>query len=330
MNYCALEFKYEDILYDPLFLKAISKLKNQFGVIMLNKYAVDITLNWMCNVKDFVNFEEEIFFFTLDYESKNELQLRYPNLNIYTWEVDCLSETFSFGDSKYMSFFLLRTTIIKTLLSLEKTFWMLQADTIWKESLFKVFNKNYFDITDYSVFLDQSGYDGSDKNRKEVMNGANFLIVFNNKTRQFINDLYWYQSNFYVTDPDAIKLMCINTLYKCKFIDHRYISGWEWVYGNQTNPPALLQMDGETEGGKILTMKRYNMWFLNNDKSCNKNKVKNLQKMLKNGNVPKLFSTSKMKQRFLLYIGQILSSLPIFGKWYKIYGGLPSLTLQFF
>uniref|UniRef100_A0A0N5BHL2 Nucleotid_trans domain-containing protein n=1 Tax=Strongyloides papillosus TaxID=174720 RepID=A0A0N5BHL2_STREA len=296
----------------------------------------------MCNVNDFINFEDEILFFTLDKESKHELESKYKNLNIYTWEskyknlniytweTDCLSETFSFGDSKYMSFFLLRTTIIKVLLRLKRTFWMLQADTIWKESIFKIFNENYINRSGYNVFLDQSGYDGSDRNRKEVMNGANFLIVFNNKTRQFIDDLYWYQSNFYVTDPDAIKIMCTNSMYKCNYIDHKYISGWEWVYGNQTNPPALLQMDGETEGGKILTMKRYKMWFLNNDKSCNKNYVNNLQRMLRIGGVPKLFSTSKMKQSVLLYIGQVLSSIPIFGRWYKIYGGLPSLTLQFF
>uniref|UniRef100_A0A0N4Z7W4 Nucleotid_trans domain-containing protein n=1 Tax=Parastrongyloides trichosuri TaxID=131310 RepID=A0A0N4Z7W4_PARTI len=330
MNNCASEFRYEDILFDPLFTSAVKKLDNKFGVIMLNKHALDITLNWMCNVKDFVNFEKEILFFTLDIESKIALESKYSNLKIYTWHTDCLSQTFSFGDSKYMSFFLLRTTLIKALLKHEKSFWMLQADTIWKESIFKIFNNYNPKDSINNVFLDQSGYDGSNRNRKEVMNGANFLIIYNNKTQQFINDLYWYQSNFYVTDPDAIKIICADPQYKCNFIDHRFISGWEWVYGNQSNAPALLQMDGETEGGKIVTMKKYNMWFLNKDKTCNENKVKILQRMLRIGAVPRLFSTSKMKQSFLLYIGQMLSSLPLFGRWYKVYGGLPSLTLQFF
>lgn len=31
----------------------------------------------------------------------------------------------------------------------------------------------------------------------------------------------------------------------------RIVSGWEWIYSEQTNPPSLIQMDGETEGNKV-------------------------------------------------------------------------------
>uniref|UniRef100_A0A1I8AA80 ABC transmembrane type-1 domain-containing protein n=1 Tax=Steinernema glaseri TaxID=37863 RepID=A0A1I8AA80_9BILA len=111
---------------------------------------------------------------------------------------------------------------------------------------------------------------------------------------------------------------------------HRLISGWEWIYGDQSMAPSLIQMDGESGSGKIDTLKRYNMWFLSENGTCDREAVDRATRQMEAGTVPRLFSSSKLKQKVLIATGQLLSSLPIFGAIYRTYGGIPSLYLQFF
>lgn len=55
-----------------------------------------------------------------------------------------------------MSFFLLRTNLIRALSLMKKSFWMLQADTFWRQNLFdnKEYKSNDLQI---NVALDQQG-----------------------------------------------------------------------------------------------------------------------------------------------------------------------------
>lgn len=41
----------------------------------------------------------------------------------------------------------------------------------------------------------------------------------------------------------------LNTIYSYQC---RVVSGWEWIYGTQKNPPIAIQMDGETGGNKVV------------------------------------------------------------------------------
>lgn len=65
----------------------------------------------------------------------------------------------------------------------------------------------------------------------------------------------------------------------------RFISGWEWIYTNQNDPPYFIQLDGETSGGKIQALKDYKLWFLNDDLTCNNKTVNNALKMVLKGQV---------------------------------------------
>ena len=54
------------------------------------------------------------------------------------------------------------------------------------------------------------------------MNGANFLIYPTKQSIELFDRLVWFQTNVYVTDADAIKVMCHDTLdYDCRYIPYR-------------------------------------------------------------------------------------------------------------
>uniref|UniRef100_A0A914C1G0 Nucleotide-diphospho-sugar transferase domain-containing protein n=1 Tax=Acrobeloides nanus TaxID=290746 RepID=A0A914C1G0_9BILA len=229
---------------------AVKKLNEPFGVILLNEYAVDMTLNWLCNTNNMSDVHKNTLFVTLDYKAREELLKFYPELVVFTWNAKCLQSHFLPNDATYMSFFLFRTNLIRALIRKKKNFWMLQADTIWRRNLFE----KPVSSSTINVALDQTGHEFS---RKYTMNGANFLVFGNrSNTKELFEDVYWYQSRFYVTDPDVMKVVCSNSRYKCGWMRHRFISGWEWIYSQQVRPPMLIQMDGEVNGNKISTMKR--------------------------------------------------------------------------
>ncbi|VDN36024.1 unnamed protein product [Gongylonema pulchrum] len=218
-NFAELEASFDSLMRDKNLRRAIRKMSDPFAMIMLNKYALEVTLNWLCNTEQMLDVHNRTLFFTLDGVARDGLLSRYPNLNTVTKHIPCLQETFAPMDSTYMSFFVLRTNLIRTIINYARSIWLLQADTFWRENLF-----NVPIITDQAakVFLDQDGYDGVAESRKESMNGANFFV--SKSAADLINDLYWYQSRFYVTDPDAMRIVCRKGIAPsgCRFIHHRY------------------------------------------------------------------------------------------------------------
>uniref|UniRef100_A0A7E4W5B9 Nucleotid_trans domain-containing protein n=1 Tax=Panagrellus redivivus TaxID=6233 RepID=A0A7E4W5B9_PANRE len=331
MNQCAdREFSLQALAESEALREIVASMPQPFGVMMLNKHVVDMTLNWLCNTAHMPGVHERMLFFTLDDDAAQQLLDVYPYLKTFTWSTECLQSSFRPLDGTYMSFFLLRTNLIRTLSYLRHNFWMLQADTFWKENLFN--NIEYNDSSlEINVALDQQGYSGISNTRKKQMNGANFLVFGKQpNTQDLFDDLHYYQTHFYVTDPDAMKVVCASKRYHCNFIDHSIVSGWEWIYGPQRNAPDLMQMDGETSGGKVRMLKQYKLWFLDDDHQCIPGAVAAAKYLADNGMVPRLYSNSKVKQKLLLAIGEFFASLPLFGRVYRVYGGLPSLYLQVF
>uniref|UniRef100_A0AC35G539 Nucleotide-diphospho-sugar transferase domain-containing protein n=1 Tax=Panagrolaimus sp. PS1159 TaxID=55785 RepID=A0AC35G539_9BILA len=331
MNRCANEdFPLEDLMNSKTLWEKVNSLRQPFGIVMLNKHVVDMTLNWLCNTATMEGVHERILFFTLDQEAADALLKFYPTLRIFTLKAKCLQGSFKPLDATYMSFFLLRTNLIRALLLMKKSFWMLQADTFWRQNLFA--NKEY-ELNDLqiNVALDQQGYSEISQTRKRQMNGANFLVIGQHaSTLELFDQLHWYQTHFYVTDPDAMKIVCAKKGFHCNFIDHSIISGWEWIYGSQSKPPQLIQMDGETSGGKVEMLKQYHLWFLDDNNQCIPTTVSYAKNLAAKNQVPKFYSNSKLKQKLLLSIGDLLNNIPLIGRLYRIYGGIPSLYLQIF
>ncbi|VDN59339.1 unnamed protein product [Dracunculus medinensis] len=324
---CNENFEFDQLENDKNWKEIIANMKKPFGVIILNQHAIQITLNWLCNTANIFNVHERTLFFTLDEFSRINLLKSYPNLKVFRWTISCLTTKFQPTDSTYMSFFILRTKIIRSLISHNVSFWMIQPDTFWRKNLYFLKWKNIA----YDILVDQRGSEASPESYKYQMNGANFHIKNPEPMKKFFDNVFWYQLNFYVTDPEIIRFFCRqSTLYRCKFIPYKFISGWEWIYTNQNDPPYFIQLDGETSGGKIQALKDYKLWFLNDDLTCNNKTVNNALKMVLKGQVPKIKTSSKLKQLFYIGIGQLLNEIPIIGKFHEIYGGIVSLYLQVF
>ncbi|PAV88959.1 hypothetical protein WR25_22768 isoform B [Diploscapter pachys] len=293
------EFRSIDLAVDSRLQALVARLPQGYGVVMLNQFAVDITINWICNV-DHMKVVDRILFFVVDKIAEKKLKQFRSNLTIFLWETPSLQKSFLPYDPTYMSFFLLRTNLIQALQTMGKGFWMLQADTLWRSSLFDYFESKE---TTSDILLDQQGHENTIE------------------SRNLISDWLEWQRTIYVTDPDLVKMFCLREDYRCEFIDYRIVSGWEWIYSEQTNPPSLIQMDGETEGNKTSVLRQYGFWFINEKGKCDREAVDRAIQSVKNSQVPRIVTSSKEKQKIILKIGGIINSIPVFGHFSSIYGG---------
>lgn len=95
MNRCANEdFPLEDLVNSKTLWEKVNSLRQPFGIVMLNKHVVDMTLNWLCNTATMEGVHERILFFTLDQEAADALLKFYPTLRIFTLKAKCLQVIF--------------------------------------------------------------------------------------------------------------------------------------------------------------------------------------------------------------------------------------------
>lgn len=101
-----------------------------------------------------------------------------------------------------------------------------------------------------------------------MMNGANFYMPAGPDSKDLVARWLDWQKWIYITDPDLVKMFCLRGDFDCNYLPHRWpeaslsqisnfrvVSGWEWIYGSQKNPPMAIQMDGETGGNKVCLSK---------------------------------------------------------------------------
>lgn len=84
--------------HEPLAM-AVASLPDGYGVILLNQYALNMTLNWLCNTAA-MGVHHKILFFVLDDLAKDGLLSRYPHLQVVVWnapsiQVRCLGSRFN-------------------------------------------------------------------------------------------------------------------------------------------------------------------------------------------------------------------------------------------
>ncbi|KHN71226.1 hypothetical protein Tcan_08113 [Toxocara canis] len=63
---------------------------------------------------------------------------------------------------------------------------------------------------------------------------------------------------------------------KCSYIPHKIAHSWEWMYTEQKNPPYIMQLDCETDGGsKLMQLARFGFYFVNSNdrRTCNQTAV---------------------------------------------------------
>ena len=79
------EFHWSHIIQYEELRTAVSKLPDGYGVMLLNRHALKMTLNWLCNTKSFVGVHQKMLFLVMDKYSEDALRKVYPRLNIVIW-----------------------------------------------------------------------------------------------------------------------------------------------------------------------------------------------------------------------------------------------------
>jgi hypothetical protein len=186
--------------------------------LLLNQYALNMTFNFLCNTAIYPGVHERLVFVTLDSKARDVLAEHWPNIQQLYWPTPSLYKPFSFAEGPYQLIYLLRSNLAIALIRNNKSFWMMQQDTFWRESLF---DKNLEDDPSFDALFDQIG-DDEDSLRAEWVNGANFFVKANNKTLEFFERISAKLEHYYTPDMGIMIHQCHTWKEpKCKFISHK-------------------------------------------------------------------------------------------------------------
>ncbi|VDD96841.1 unnamed protein product [Enterobius vermicularis] len=252
-------------------------------ILILNNFAVDMTLNWLCNTKNIKGVHERSLIVALDPVALTKLSEQWPNVKQALWNVPCLQSSFNRGDGNYQLFYLFRSTLAEFLLDAGKPFWMIQQDTFWRKSLLDV------DLTkkkNADLIFDLAG-----DNLGGLIAGGYYLARPTNGSRQFFRQLSNTLLYRYVPDNTLMSSLCATSSETtCDFLDFSLyifsiITNWIWVYQpteiQWDTLPFLIQFDGDNKlGTKLMRMREIGFYFLSDDGiTCNATAVDVSSKM---------------------------------------------------
>ncbi|CAP37710.2 Protein CBG20756 [Caenorhabditis briggsae] len=343
----------------PEFEKLLDILEEKYprppAFFLLNQFALNMTDNFLCNTATLQGAHERFVFVTLDEVARDTIRRRWPEIQIFHWPTPSLYVTvvvvvghssiffrtriivanfqkpFSFAEGAYQTIYLLRSNLALALIKKRISFWMMQQDTFWRKSIFDL---NFEDDMSYDAIFDQLG-DGDNSLRKEWVNGANWFIRANNDTQFFFERLSAKLAHWYTPDVGIMIHQC-NTWDKpkCAYIPYNVTYSWEWMFSDQSNPPYLLQLDCETNGGtKLMQLGRYGFHFVNPDGTCNNQKITSAKSRMENGTVEvqmtkTLPSWGRLQFKLYWYITEYLLWIPVFGEYLRPYLALAGFILM--
>lgn len=293
------------------------------AIFLLNQFALNMTDNFLCNTATLEGVHQRFIFVTLDTVARDTIKKRWPEIQQFHWPTPSLYKPFSFAEGAYQTIYLLRSNLALALIKKGKSFWMMQQDTFWRKNIFEM---NYEDNMDYDAIFDQLGSEEESSMRKEWVNGANFFIRANNDTQLFFESMSEKLAHWYTPDMGIMIQQC-HTWKKpvCAYIPHNVVYSWEWMFTEQKDPPYLMQLDCETDGGsKLMQLGRYGFHFVNHDGSCNEQKVALAKAKMENGTVEvkmtkTLPSWGRLQFKAYWYIVDYMLWTPIIGDYLKPY-----------
>uniref|UniRef100_A0A914CBN5 Nucleotide-diphospho-sugar transferase domain-containing protein n=1 Tax=Acrobeloides nanus TaxID=290746 RepID=A0A914CBN5_9BILA len=319
----------ESIENSPEFNDLIRLIDKEFdrppAFLLLNQYALNMTFNFLCNTKIFPGVHERLIFVTLDSTARDVMAEYWPNIRQLYWPTPSLYKPFSFAEGPYQTIYLLRSNLAVSLLKRGKSFWMMQQDTFWRKNLFDM---NLEDQYDFDALFDQIGHDDQSQ-RAEWVNGANFFVHANNYTLEFFEALSAKIAHWYTPDMGIMIHQC-HTWGRptCKYITHKVAHSWEWMYTEQRDPPHIMQLDCETDGGsKLQELAKFGFYFTKpNGRTCDLDAVRSAQLRMEQGKVevgPTRQSWGRLQFRVYWWLVDYILSIPFFGPYLKPY--LPML-----
>uniref|UniRef100_A0A914PW04 Nucleotide-diphospho-sugar transferase domain-containing protein n=1 Tax=Panagrolaimus davidi TaxID=227884 RepID=A0A914PW04_9BILA len=277
---CQSEVTFEAMINDKNFaniIKTFSDIEPQLIVIQ-NQHAINMTFNWLCNTKNMKGVHNRTVIVTIDEESKMKLDLFWPKITKLYWPIDCLKDPFNYGDGRYQLFYLFRSNLARAFLEFGKSFWMIQQDTFWRESLL---DQN-IESSDSSADII---FDRAAETSGNLIAGGYYLARPTCSSKAFFKQLATDLIEFYTPDNTYMTMLCANKgLAKCGQIPFSLITNWIWLYEpsrfkNVKDIPVLIQFDGDTKlGGKLGKMKSLGFYFVNSDgNTCNSSAVEAAQ-----------------------------------------------------
>ncbi|KAI6229675.1 Nucleotid-trans domain-containing protein [Aphelenchoides fujianensis] len=234
-------------------------------VLILNKHALNMTLNWLCNTQEMPDVHRRSLIVTLDSEADVQLERRWPAVRRLHWPVECLQDPFNYGDGKYQLFYLFRSNLARAFLELNRPFWMIQQDTFWRKSLLSL------ELDDETYARDDVIFDRAAETAGSLIAGGYYLAKPTERARNFFrklsDDLEW----FYAPDNTYMTALCAKEdLATCGQIPFSAITNWIWLHEpsrfRSHDVPMLVQFDGDTKlGGKLAKMRALGFYFLEQD-----------------------------------------------------------------
>uniref|UniRef100_A0AAF5PX44 Nucleotide-diphospho-sugar transferase domain-containing protein n=2 Tax=Wuchereria bancrofti TaxID=6293 RepID=A0AAF5PX44_WUCBA len=316
----------EVIATSSTFQQLLWSLDHEFSkppaIFLLNQHALNMTFNFLCNTRDMNGVHERLIFITLDEVAKDVLNEYWPNIRQVYWPTPSLYKPFSFAEGAYQTLYLLRANMAVCLLKNGKSFWMMQQDTFWLKNIFDLgLEENY----EYDAIFDQIGFNNVSQ-RAEWINGANFFVRANNSTVKFFEAVARKLAHWYTPDMGIMIHQCHTWKEpKCSYIPHKIANSWEWMYTNQKNPPYILQLDCETDGGsKLMQLAKFGFYFMNSDnhRICNQTAVDVARKRMEDGKIEvsrTRLSWGRFQFKVYWWIVDRMLSVPILGTMMKPY-----------
>ncbi|CAD5229336.1 unnamed protein product [Bursaphelenchus okinawaensis] len=249
LNEAAKDFVYGDFSTSVQLNEVLERTRSPH-VILLNKHALNVTLNFVCNLRHF-NATSGVVAFAFDYHSYTVMKGSFPEISVIYWKMMSLEDRFQAGDGRYQLFQYFRARLSSYLSTTADSFWMIQADTIWK--------KNFFTTVEYSdadLLFDQEGEEGL---LSEMTAGGYYYVKSNEKSFKFFKNIGDTLLEYYVTDNNLMTRQCLLQMYDvtCRKIPYSTLVNWRYEPREDRPEPPFVQFDGgEGAEEKFLKMKK--------------------------------------------------------------------------
>ncbi|KAK6113450.1 Nucleotide-diphospho-sugar transferase family protein [Brugia pahangi] len=230
---------------------------------MLNMHSLNLTLNWLCNVANFPNVHRRLLIFAFDRLTYSTIRTIWPEIKVIFWPLPQMHLPFQKGSDRYQMLYYFRAKLCTYLASINRDFWMIEADTYWRKNLFEIINTRQMLDLNGNLLFDQEGDRGL---LAKMIAGGYFFVKAGIKSECFFKELSRQLENYYATDNNIMGALCF-TKYcsnQCAFIPYSLVSNWRWHWSNKTYIPALLQFDGGSSSKqKFDNMKNLGAEFVN-------------------------------------------------------------------
>ncbi|KAH7714882.1 GRD-7 protein [Aphelenchoides avenae] len=234
------------------------------AVLLLNKYALNITLNFLCNLQQFPGVQERLLVFAFDEHSYQVLNQSFPEVAVLRWQIMSLQDRFSAGDGRYQLFQYFRARLAAYLATKVQDFWMIQADTLWRKNLFKEIDAKSFEKTGKNILFDAEGESGL---LSTMIAGGYFYVESDPRSRSFFEAASHFLMNNFATDNNVMTSLCIREAHDnhCGKLPYSLIANWRYQPSDDptAEPPPFFQYDGgESSEQKFQKMREIGALFV--------------------------------------------------------------------